>query len=443
MKRFSRVLSLLLLASVALTSCLNSSDDDVTLHDDAAITAFSLGVINRYYHTTSATTGNDTVVKTTITGSNYKMTIDQIGMQIYNLDSLPMGCDAAHVLCSVSAYNSGAIAVQRHTDSLFVWYSSSDSIDFTQPRVFRVFSSDGSYYRDYKVTLNVSQQTGTDFDWKLTSDTTLLAGFDGMKVVALGNRLLAFGKKDGQTSVISSVNGSKWTLMGTNLSTPFDADAWQNVVVKDGMVYMLSGQQLLRTADGEQWEQVADASQLSKLVGAATKELFALSADGMLKASIDNGTTWTDELLDDSLSLLPTQGMASVSFPYYPSDSTDYVLLAGNDGSKTCVWRKISQYGGQQKGGQWVNMVVNESLANHWLPLHQQLSLVRYDGVVLAAGNGRTLYQTRDQGVTWEENSSCVLPTSVTGNSLSMAVDAKDNLWVVTSTGQVWQGMKR
>ena len=207
MKRFFHLLSTLLLASVALTSCLSSSDDEVTLYNDAAITAFSLGVINRYQHTTSATTGNDTVVKTSITGSNYKMTIDQLGMKIYNRDSLPTGCDAAHVLCSVSAKNSGGIALKLLNDSLYVWFNSSDSINFTQPRTFRIFATDGSYYRDYEVSVNVAQHQGTDFAWQLQADTTLLASFSGMKAVSLGGRLLAFGQIEGHTRVAASANG--------------------------------------------------------------------------------------------------------------------------------------------------------------------------------------------------------------------------------------------
>jgi hypothetical protein len=443
MKRFFHLLSTLLLASVALTSCLSSSDDEVTLYNDAAITAFSLGVINRYQHTTSATTGNDTVVKTSITGSNYKMTIDQLGMKIYNRDSLPTGCDAAHVLCSVSAKNSGGIALKLLNDSLYVWFNSSDSINFTQPRTFRIFATDGSYYRDYEVSVNVAQHQGTDFAWQLQADTTLLASFSGMKAVSLGGRLLAFGQIEGHTRVAASANGARWQLLSSSVSTPFSASAWQNVVVKDGFAYMLSDGQLYRTADGEQWQQQPCTEQLSQLVGAATKELFALGTDGQLKTSTDDGQTWANELLDDSLSLLPTQGLAVVSFPYAPIDSADYVLLVGNNGNHTCVWRKISQYGGAQKGGQWVNMTVNSSFAQNWLPLQQQLSLVYYEGQVLATGTGKTVYQTPDQGITWAENTTFALPATLTGNSHAMTTGNDHDLWVISSTGQVWQGMKR
>ena len=77
-----------------------------------AITSFTLGSLNRYTYSTSSTTGNDTVIKTKLTGSAYPMTIDQMNCLIYNHDPLPIGTDTAHVVCTVTTKNNGVVTIK-------------------------------------------------------------------------------------------------------------------------------------------------------------------------------------------------------------------------------------------------------------------------------------------------------------------------------------------
>ena len=92
-----KTIYLFLVALATLTSCLGSGDDETILYDDAVITDFSLGTMNRYID------GE----KTTFKGSNYLFHIDAINHQIYNTDSLPTGTDVAHVICNISTMNNG------------------------------------------------------------------------------------------------------------------------------------------------------------------------------------------------------------------------------------------------------------------------------------------------------------------------------------------------
>ena len=98
--------------SVMLTSCLSSNDDEVKLYSDAVISSFTLGTLNKYVHLTTSE-GGDSVIKSTITGSNYTMRIDQVSRRIYNADSLPVGTDVSHVVCTVSALNNGLILIKE------------------------------------------------------------------------------------------------------------------------------------------------------------------------------------------------------------------------------------------------------------------------------------------------------------------------------------------
>ncbi len=160
---FNMVLGLMAVLCL-MTSCL-SSDNDTTTYDDMAIITFKLGTLNRYLHTTT-TSGADSVYKSTYSASTYKMNIDQINHKISNADSLLLGTDLAHVICTVTTKNGGSVFIKSMTsDSLSYFSSGSDSVNFSVPRVFRVYATDGSGYRDYTVSLTARQQTAGVFKW--------------------------------------------------------------------------------------------------------------------------------------------------------------------------------------------------------------------------------------------------------------------------------------
>jgi photosystem II stability/assembly factor-like uncharacterized protein len=420
-----------------VASCLKNDNEEIVLSDDAAITAFTLGTL---YRTVSKSDG--TTATTTLTGSVYKMTIDHIGGKVYNQDKLPTGTNVSNVYCTVTAYNSGGIAIQNATDSLFRWYSSSEPIDFTTPRLFRIFSTDGSYYRDYTVTLNVGTGEDNAFAWKVQADTTLLQGFGDMRLASLNDSvLIVVGQKDGKPCLrVSKDYGLTWTRQD---STLIPADAWKSLVVMEATAYLPSNGKLLASTDGAQWEEKGNVpAGLIQMVGAGTKELYALCADSTLKVSDDKGATWKNETMDETLTadsvkhLLAISGIASTFFAYQPCDSADYVLMAGNDGKQTVVWRKITQYGGYTKGGKWVSMTYDKGL--YRLPLQQRLSLLSYEGSVLAIGDGTAVYETRDQGITWRVKTSYALPQTV----LTAVADRQGNVWAISADGKLWKGAK-
>lgn len=174
MKRVFQVFCGLLTASWLLASCLSSDDGETTRYDDMAVSSFTLGTLNRYLHTT-ARSGADSIYKATFAANGYKMSIDQLNHRIYNTVGLPQGTDVAHVVCTVTTRNNGVVYVKSTTsDTLAYFQSAKDSIDFRQPRVFRVFANDGSGSRDYVVTLNVRQQASGQVQWtQMPSGTPL------------------------------------------------------------------------------------------------------------------------------------------------------------------------------------------------------------------------------------------------------------------------------
>ena len=156
----------ILLAGLFLTASCLSGSEEATLYSDAAITSFSLGTLNRYVESVTDE-GKDTIVKSTVTGSSYTFHIDQVNHRIYNTDSLPYGTDVEHVLVYLTTYNNSVALIQsiEREDSLW-YYSSTDSIDFSQPRKFIVWSSNGEGTSNYTVSVNVHREKTDVFTWE-------------------------------------------------------------------------------------------------------------------------------------------------------------------------------------------------------------------------------------------------------------------------------------
>lgn len=363
------------MAGVALlTSCLNDKDDSTsTAYSDVAITGFTLGSLNRYTHITSTSTGNDSIIKTTISGSTYKMTIDQLNRRIYNVSELPMGTDVAHVVSTVTTKNGGLLALQSAISDSLKWFSSTDSVDYTTPRTLRVYSADGTSQRDYVVELNVSATTGITFGWELAA-----------------------------------------TLTADNLTSML-------LVAETDTVHL---------------------AERSNIFGASTFESYMMDSDGRLLVKRADAADWQEERLDAESSLLPAPGkaVACTSWPYAAADRTDYVLLVGtprqDDVETMRVWRKIVSYDGD---GTWTYLPVDDT--NHYpMPRQESLTMACYNGTVLAVGSDGVMRQSRDQGITWRSVSAYALPDNTEGTPLSMVADEAGQLWLLTSSGQLWRG---
>ena len=232
MRKISLLYCALLACSLALTSCLNDSDSSVTTYSDVAITQFTLGTLNRYTHATSSNTGNDTIVKSTVSGSVYRMTIDHLQQRIYNLDPLPVGTDAQHVVCTVTTRNSGLVALKSATSDSLRWHSSTDSVDLSVPRIFRVYANDGSAFRDYEVTLNVSSTTGVAFAWQLVKDDEALAWTDGMRLEAWGDSVRLCPRD----SIVGRSTAASYQLTSEGLFSSTDGgQTWHEEALDDNV----------------------------------------------------------------------------------------------------------------------------------------------------------------------------------------------------------------
>ena len=130
----------LMASALLFASCLGSdNNEEYDFYDDAAISSFSLGTMSKTVFTLDSK-GEDSMYVEEYKGSEYKFSIDHVNGKIYNLDSLPYRTDVKKVIANITSKNSGVITIKNIANDSLRFYSSSDSIDFSEPRIMRVDS---------------------------------------------------------------------------------------------------------------------------------------------------------------------------------------------------------------------------------------------------------------------------------------------------------------
>ena len=310
MKRIFQIFCGLLTAGLLLTSCLGSSDDTTTVYDDMAISTFTLGKLNRYLHTTTSA-GNDSVYKTTYTATSYHVSIDQLNHRIFNTDPLLTGTDMGHIICNVTTKNNGVVYIKSVTsDTLTYFNSGSDSIDFTQPRLFRVYATDGSGSRDYTVTLSVRSQEAGTMTWTKMPDGT------AMPQTPTSGWEFAFNEEG---NGINATN-DHWA---TTIAGTYDTDtdllptanrSFTSWMLKNGLAYaLLVGDNDRQEDAAVVWRKIIDSDKATDWVYMPIEEknsyylpkghyywllpytdgnVLAVDATGSIYLSTDQGITW-------------------------------------------------------------------------------------------------------------------------------------------------------
>lgn len=446
MRRYISALCITFSVIISLASCLGTDDTETTLYDDAAITAFGIATAKLYVQTP------DTTYWTTTTDvADYPFEIDHQNGTIINRDSLPVGVDPTKLLVSYSSKNSSIVGImpvgETSRDSLR-YLLTTDSLDFTTPRLITVIASDGSGYRDYTVTVNIHKEYGDSCYWSQPVVNADIAKMNHAKAICLGSDICVVGTDGATTSIV------KWNTSypsgASTTATTLGTDAYKNIAVMGNNAYILDNGKLLSTPDFANYTEIATATSLRQLIGAGTSTLYAIDNDGNIAKSDDLGATWTTETIDEDATLLPTEELATVCTTYSYADDCDYLILAGNRNSTAYptdtyakVWRKIDT-GSSSK---WVYIDFDRS---NKYPLKQMenICMMKYGDNILELGKSSTGYsgllESRDGGITWKTNQFVSLPDGFDGTSTSCAVattDSQNMIWIVKlDSGQIWKG---
>ena len=444
MKRKFFAFIALITATLSLSSCLSSDETTVEYTHDTAITAFSLGSLDRY---TKTKAGKDTLLKANVKGSDYKFYIDQAQRLIYNVDSLPCGVRDTAILATISSKNNSPILLMdiNKTDSVAAYYSSSDSINFSKPRFIRVYSSDYSAYAQYQVTVNVHKELPYEFKWhELAQNNSKLAAFSDLKAVACGDDIYVFGKTAEGTQVLKSAinDGSAWSsiMMNVNLSS----DAYQSVVALDGKLYISDGGKVYASADAATWALVSsENADVKQLIGASSKNLYAYNTAAGISVSKDKGVSWEQEKLDTDKAYLPTQNISMNVTGVLSAKDVENVMLLGtrdkalNDTVAT-TWLRTVDYDANEDG-QWNYLEIEKNKSGKMPWLDQIITCAADTGFVALGSNGKW-YKSQDAGLTWKQDKMVVLPAKfATEGRFAFCRDKQHYYWIIRN-GYVWRG---
>ena len=443
MKRKFFAFIALITATLSLSSCLSSDETTVEYTHDTAITAFSLGSLDRY---TKTKAGKDTLLKANVKGSDYKFYIDQAQRLIYNVDSLPCGVRDTAILATISSKNNSPILLMdiNKTDSVAAYYSSSDSINFSKPRFIRVYSSDYSAYAQYQVTVNVHKELPYEFKWhELAQNNSQLAAFSDLKAVACGDDIYVFGKTAEGTQVLKSAinDGSAWSSIMMNVG--LSSAAYQSAVALDGKLYISDGGKVYASADAARWELVSsENADVKQLIGASSKNLYAYNTAAGISVSKDKGVSWEQEKLDTDKAYLPTQNISMNVAGVLSAKDVENVMLLGtrdkalNDTVAT-TWLRTVDYANED--GQWNYLEIENNKSGKMPWLDQVITCAADTGFVALGSNGKW-YKSQDAGLTWKQDAMVVLPAKfATEGRFAFCRDKQHYYWIIRN-GYVWRG---
>ena len=442
MKRKFFAFIALITATLSLSSCLSSDETTVEYTHDTAITAFSLGSLDRY---TKTKAGKDTLLKANVTGSDYKFYIDQAQRKIYNVDSLPCGVKNTAILATISSKNNSPILLMdiNKTDSVAAYYSSSDSINFSKPRFIRVYSSDYSAYAQYKVTVNVHKELPYEFKWhELAQNNSQLAAFSDLKAVACGDYIYVFGKTAEGTEVLRSAinDGSAWSSITMNVG--LSSDAYQSAVALDGKLYISDAGKVYASADAERWALVSENADVKQLIGASSKNLYAYNTAAGISVSKDKGVSWEQEKLDTDKAYLPTQNISMNVAGVLSAKDVENVMLLGTrdkvlkDTVATTWLRTVDD---ANEDGQWNYLEIENNKSGKMPWLDQVITCAADTGFVALGSNGKW-YKSQDAGLTWKQDKMVVLPAKfATEGRFAFCRDKQHYYWIIRN-GYVWRG---
>lgn len=453
MKNFIYVLALLVAIAMGFTAC-HSDDNDVEPTSHCYISSFKLGMVKRTIHTTSKT-GEDSTITTTINASTLRMAIDHRAGTITNVDLLLQGSQLEKVPVTVSAQGSVVYASVADTSSWKV-YSTKDSIDFTQPVIFRVLATDGKSYRDYTATLRVRENVADDYTWQRLEDND---GMKNMTAARLMSRvttgadeglypLLFTSDADGQcyygSPVVKKNNQSELLSVWWNFvpCEGLDADCDVTTVVSyRNRFWMSSASGKLFVAEAPRlWEEVAQP-QAIHLVAASTTALYGaiLADDGYTMATSTDGLSWMPMTVEGRGFKKPLAGVA-----YTQSNGNHRVLVladAYDDATSAPLfaWSLL-----EGSGEAWLPF--NDDNTVNALPRWKQPQLLTYNGWLMALGNndrsGRyeatRILVSRDNGLNWKADSYLSVPMAlrtVEGPITALAIG--EYVWIIAGS-QCW-----
>lgn len=410
--KFLPLIAVLFAATSIMTSCLDNDVEQITYTSETSITGFSLGTLN-IDRIGKDKNGLDSPYVDTLDCSNYPFTIDQINRTITNKDSLPVGTHIDKVITSIT-YDAGMLGyTPKGSDHDTIW-TSTDSIDFTDPVEFKVYAYSGVEGKPYKVTINVHKQEPDTISWKKFDTQLFKAGsLSEQKAVYANGKVYVFGKNGNGTHIeysdVANDNPSPWVPVTDNIPSNIDtysATAWA------GNIYFLAGspkaKQLYKLNVTTDKIEPVGTETFEMLIGGndIKSELYVVK-DG--ESGIYKESPWTKDTDPFTQFKAGQPFFSNTTTASYNSNITTTVALCYNQGNTAndtaaLVFNRISS------DNKW-----EERMQNLPLPNLENVTMIYYDGKLYAFGGGygeikpfSQFYCSTDNGLCWRPVTECM-----------------------------------
>ncbi len=439
MRKIIAIVALSVLAFGIFASCGDDDNKSIGLSSDCAINAIVMGNLSRLYHT-YLESGKDTSYTVTVPGSSFPLHIDQINRRIFNSDSLPVGTAVNKVY--FTTFSADGVVAYRLENGKDTMYSVKDTLDFTAPRTFTVYATDGSGSRSYTVSINVHNANPDAYSWVAASPADdIVAKLENMRMIAGNGRLHLWGTEGGSPVALwRNAQGGveaweKETVSGADGLRPESVNRYGDRFVA------IANSGLVESVDGARWTAVS-TSLVPDGIFAVGDKLYVTVA-GKIYSSSDL-SSWKQESVDDGSAPLPVEDVHSAVLGAVNNPKIENIVCLGYANGKSETWKKE------------VNTVYPED--NAWsyypitaetprtLPRLQGFSMMVYDGNLYSAGiNGDTVnvYASTDGARSWQlVKEPTIVPAGMgKPDEIRMAADDDNNIWLVCSgTGMLWKG---
>ena len=233
--------TILCIFSLFLLSCSNSSSETVTLSSETEVTSFyfvkqdSFPSIGNAKFTISLYAAQDTGLITNADSMAYKTPIDKLVPRLL-----------------FTATPSSATIITADTT---ITLTGKDTIDFTEPVLLRVISSDRTATKYYRIVVNVHQVDPDLFEWRSLTKAVVPSGTASTKGVILGGKYLLFANDGFKTSVYQSADGKTWDEGTVPTTLPENCSVREILAADDAdKLYYCQDGVVYTSTDGLAWQ---------------------------------------------------------------------------------------------------------------------------------------------------------------------------------------------
>ena len=434
-------IAFVVMSALALTFLASCGDDNKSseLSSDCAINAIVLGNLSRIYHT-YLDNGKDTSYSITVPGAAYPLHIDQINRRIFNSDSLPVGTAVNKVY--FTTFSADGIVSYRLESGKDTLYSTKDTLDFTSPRIFTIFASDGSGSRSYTIDIKIHNADPDAYSWVAASPADNdVAKLESMRMIAKDGQLYLWGSKNGTNVVMTRKTGEGVALWTKKDISGTDGLQTKSINLFNGKFVAISESGLEESENGADWTETATSLVPDRIL-AADEELY-ITVSGKIYSSSDL-KSWKEEKADNSTAFLPTENIYSAVLPAVNNPNIENIVCVGYLDGKTETWKKEMNKVYPEDNA-WSYYPTTEETPRT-LPYLKGFNMMKYDGKLFCAGiNGDTVnvYTSTDGARAWKKVKVPTMVPAQTGKptEIFMTPDDDNHIWLVCSgTGMLWKG---